>query len=62
LPSLQDPSGRLRHAVDAPVGVAVLVADGDREPAVVGTDHLKTMLEMINSGIVSRKINFNMFY
>ncbi len=33
----------MRHAVDAPVGVAVLVADGDGEAAVVGAhqvDHL----------------------
>ena len=28
------------HAVDAPVGVAVAVADGDGEAAVVGPDHL----------------------
>ena len=35
--------GAVGHAVDGPVGVAVLVADGDREAAVVGpqqVDHL----------------------
>ena len=37
---LQDSGGLWRHAVDAPVGVAVLVADGDAEAAVVGADHL----------------------
>ena len=30
----------MRHTVDAPVCIAVLVADGDGEPAVVGPDHL----------------------
>jgi len=39
---LQHPCCRCGHAVDAPVGVAVLVADGDGEPAVVGPDHLKS--------------------
>ena len=36
--ALQHPGGGWRHAVDAPVRVAVLVADGDAEPAVVGPD------------------------
>ena len=30
-----------RHAVHAPVSVAVQVADGDAEPAVVGTDDVE---------------------
>jgi len=32
---LQDPETPGRHAVDTPVSDAVLVADADREPAVV---------------------------
>ena len=35
------PQSSWRHAVDAPVGVAVQVADGDAEPAVVGTDDVE---------------------
>ena len=42
LPSLQHPRCCGGHTVDAPVGVAVLVADGDGEPAVIGPDDLKT--------------------
>ena len=34
-PVLQDPEAPGRHAVDAPVCDAVLVADADREPPVV---------------------------
>ena len=30
-----------RHAVDAPLCVSVVVADGDGEAAVVGADHVK---------------------
>ena len=33
--------GSWRHAVDAPVSVAVQVADGDAEPAVVGADDIQ---------------------
>ena len=33
--------GSWRHAVHAPVSVAVQVADGDAEPAVVGTDDVE---------------------
>lgn len=29
-----------RHAVDAPLRVAVVVADGDREATVIGTDQM----------------------
>lgn len=39
-PVLQYRRGLMRHAVDAPVRVPVLVADGDGEAAVVGADHL----------------------
>ena len=31
-------SGLGRHTVDAPVGLAVVVADGDAEPAMIGDD------------------------
>ena len=31
-------SGLRRHTVDAPVGLAVVVADGDAEPAMIGDD------------------------
>ena len=31
-------SGLGRHAVDAPVGLAVVVADGDAEPAMIVDD------------------------
>ena len=40
LPFLQNARGLLGEAVDAPVRVSVLVADGDGEPAVVAPDHL----------------------
>ena len=39
-PVLHDPETPGRHAVDAPVGDAVLVADAHREPAVVGPHDL----------------------
>lgn len=37
----------MRHAVDAPVGVTVLVTNGDRKAAVVGSqqvDHLPAVV------------------
>ena len=37
---LEYPLGLGRHAVDAPVGEAVAVADGDGEAAVVGAHNL----------------------
>ena len=37
---LEHPLGLGCHAVDAPVGEAVAVADGDGEAAVVGAHHL----------------------
>lgn len=37
---MQDPQAPSRHTVDAPVGVAVVVADGDREPSIVGPDEV----------------------
>ena len=43
---VQDPERAVRHAVDRPVRVAVLVADRDREAAVIGahqTDHLSCL-------------------
>ena len=40
VPLLQDPGGLRCQAVDAPVGVAVRVADGDGEAAKVGPDDL----------------------
>ena len=49
-PSLEDPGSRLRHAVDAPVCVPVLVADGDREPAVVGPYDLNRLARVAEDG------------
>ena len=48
--SLQDPRRGLRHAVDAPVRVTVLVADGDREPPVVGPDDLNRFTRIAKDG------------
>ena len=39
-PVLHDPETPRRHAVDAPVGDALVVADRDGEAAVVGAHHL----------------------
>ena len=39
-------SGLGRHTVDAPVGLAVVVADGDAEPAVVGAHDLDRLLRI----------------
>ena len=36
---LQDPSGSRRHAVDAPVRVAMFVTYGDREATIIGSYH-----------------------
>ena len=47
---VQGTEGAMRHAVDAPISVAMLVANGDGETAVVGpqqVDHL--------SGVVARE-------
>ena len=38
-PVLHDPETPWRHAVDAPVGDALVVADRDGEAAVVGAHH-----------------------
>ena len=38
-PVLHDPETPRRHAVDAPVGDALVVADRDGEAAVVGAHH-----------------------
>lgn len=37
---LQDPQTLVGHAVDAPLVVAVVIADGDREPAVISADQV----------------------
>ena len=39
-------SGLGRHTVDAPVGLAVVVADGDAEPAIVGSHDLDRLLRI----------------
>ena len=38
-PVLHDPETPRRHAVDAPIGDALVVADRDGESAVVGAHH-----------------------
>ena len=44
---LEDVSGLGGHAVDAPVRLAVVIADGDGEPAVVGADDLDVLLGLL---------------
>ena len=39
-------SGLGRHAVHAPVGLAIVVADGDAEPAIVGSHDLDRLLRI----------------
>ena len=41
---LKDVSGLGGHTVDAPVGLAIVVADGDAEPAIVGSHDLDRLL------------------
>ena len=40
-------SGLGGHAVDAPVGLAVFIADGDGEAAVVGADDLNVLIALL---------------
>ena len=40
-------SGLGGHAVDAPVRLPVVIADGDGEPAVVGSDDLDVLLGLL---------------
>ena len=42
-PGLHGPEGPPGLAVDLPVGVAVVVADGDGEPAAVGPDDVEVL-------------------
>ena len=39
-------SGLRRHTGDAPVGLAIVVADGDAEPAIVGSHDLDRLLRI----------------
>ena len=51
------PQGSWRHAVDAPVSVAVQVADGDAEPAVVGADDIQVEADVagdVELGLLAR--------
>ena len=43
---LKDVSGLGRHTVDAPVGLAIVVADGDAESAIVGSHDLDRLLRI----------------
>ena len=47
---LQNSGCPWRHAIDTPVCVAVLVADGDREPAVVGPYDLNRLARVAEDG------------
>ena len=47
---LQNSGCPWRHAIDTPVCVAVLVADGDREPAVVGPNDLDRLGRFARDG------------
>jgi hypothetical protein len=42
-PVLKDMPGAGRHTVDGPVGAALVIADGDAEPAVVGAHDLNEL-------------------
>ena len=44
LPVLENVPGLGRHTVDTPVGLPLLVTDGDTEPAIVGPDDLDGFL------------------
>ena len=44
---LKDVSGLGRHAVDAPVRLAVVIADRDAEPPVVGADDLDVLVILL---------------
>ena len=44
LPVLENLPGLGRHTVDTPVGLPLLVTDGDTEPAIVGPDDLDGLL------------------
>ena len=51
------PQGSWRHAVHAPVSVAVQVADGDAEPAVVGADDIQVEADVagdVELGLLAR--------
>ena len=50
LPRFDDPQRPGRHAVDAPVRVAVVVADGDGEAAVVGPDDVQELALLAGAG------------
>ena len=43
VPGLHGSEGPTRLAVDLPLGVAVVVADGDGEPAIVGPDDVEVL-------------------
>ena len=47
LPVFENPGGLGRHAVDAPVGAAVTVADGDGEPTEVAPHHLDQLTGLL---------------
>ena len=44
---MEDAQGSVRHAVDAPLGVTVLVADGDGEAAVIGAHQVDDLVAVV---------------
>lgn len=47
---VQHPEALRRHAVDGPLGVAVVVADGDGEASVVGPDEVDLLARPAGDG------------
>ena len=44
---MEDAQGSVRHAVDVPLGVTVLVADGDGEAAVIGAHQVDDLVAVV---------------
>ena len=58
-PVLHDPETPGRHAVDAPVCDALVVADGDGESAVVGAHHTDLVGR---GGVLENRVLFHPWY
>ena len=48
-PSLYNPERPRRHAVDTPIGMTVIIADGDAEATVVGPDHIQVVVAVVTA-------------
>ena len=58
-PVLHDPETPRSHAVDAPVGDALVVADRDGEAAVVGAHHTDLVGRMV---VLENRVLFHPWY